>query len=366
MDIEKRKETFITLGHFLRQFDPDNPAEVSSGGVDKLNREFMESVKEVVSSAHLYNPWFTERNVRLALASAGKMLSPEKMEKWLSGYNFSQKPSRKMRIGVIMAGNIPLVGFHDMLCVLISGHSFAGKLSSKDDKLLPLLARIISCLEPEIERDIHFESGFLKEFDAVIATGSNNSARYFDYYFGQYPHIIRRNRNSAAILSGDETEAELEKLADDIFRYFGLGCRSVSKLYLPENFDFTSLQRAFSVYSHLSEHHKWDNNYRYRKAAFLMNKIPYCDFGFVLLKEDKNLFSPIGVIYYEHFAGKDEAWRELYENKEELQCIVSQEKGPLGTVPFGKAQEPELWNYPDNVDTIDFLLNPHQPLADKT
>ncbi len=357
MDIERRIGTFIKLGYFLRQFASGNEPETSEDWLAGLNNKFMAPAKEAISEAALYNPWFTEENIKLAFSGIGKMLMPEKVEKWAANYYSGINLPSKRKVGVVMAGNVPVVGFHDMFCVLMSGHSFYGKLSSKDEKLIPLLADVISDTEPGIEKEIHLENRLLKDFDAVIATGSNNSSRYFDYYFGKYPHIIRKNRNSAAVLNGSETSGELKGLADDVFRYFGLGCRNVSKLFLPVDYDLSILEYAFSGYSQLTYHSKWDNNYRYRKTIFLMNSIPHFDTGFVLICENEPLASPVAVIHYEHVENEETAWKKIEGQKENIQCVASSEQERFSSVPFGKTQEPELWDYADNTDTMEFLLN---------
>ncbi len=357
METEKRIKAFVRLGCFLRQFGTSGENKDSEKWLEKLNLEFMAKAKETISEAAFYNPWFTEKNTLRALASAGKMLKQEKLEKWLSRYPLKNHNYSKKKIAVVMAGNIPIVGVHDMLCVLVSGHTFYGKLSSKDDKLMPLLASIICGIEPGFKNEIFFEKSMMKDFDAVIATGSNNSARYFEYYFGKHPNIIRKNRNSAAILNGSETREDLEGLADDIFRYFGLGCRNVSKLFVPENYDFSYLIKKFSGFSGLSDHNKWDNNYRYRKTILLMNNIPHYDTGFALIKEDPSLSSPVTVVHFEYAENEESAWDMLEKQKNSIQCVASKNKGRFSSVPFGKTQEPGLWDYADNVDTMEFLLN---------
>jgi len=244
-----------------------------------------------------------------------------------------------------------------MLSVMISGHYLLAKLSVKDDEMLKMIAEIISFINSEFNGRISFEDGRLKDFDAVIATGSDNTARYFEYYFGKYPNIIRKNRNSAAILDGSETKRELEGLADDVFRYFGLGCRSVSKIFVPADYDFKALLEAFNKYSHIINHNQWANNYEYQRAIHLIDKIPHLDTGFMLVREDTSLSSPISVLNYEKADSPGSALKIAVRDNEKLQCLVGKQSLADNIVPFGKAQEPELNDYADNVDTLKFLFN---------
>jgi hypothetical protein len=229
------------------------------------------------------------------------------------------------------------------------------KLSSNDKTLLPFLAEYLISVEPEFKNYIEFTDGKLENFDAVIATGSNNTARYFEYYFGKYPNIIRKNRNSAAILTGNETKEELKNLADDIFTYFGLGCRNVSKLYIPENYDFEAFFKGMFSWKEIIHNHKYINNYDYNKAVYLMDSFPLLDNEFMLLKEDTAFSSPISVVFYEKYNSLEDLSKELEEQSENIQCVVSK-AGINNEIPFGKAQNPELWDYADRIDTVEFLL----------
>ena len=266
---------------------------------EKLGRIISEN-KQLFSTTNP-NTWFTPENIDFALTETSYALEKENLEKWTEAYPELKNQVNPKKIGVIMAGNIPLVGFHDFLSVLISGHKFVGKLSSKDDKLLPVIAKMLIDIDPEFKEYIRFEEERLSDFDAVIATGSNNSARYFEYYFGKYPNIIRKNRNSIAVLTGNESIEDLESLMDDIFMYYGLGCRNVSKLFLPENYDLKNIFEAGEKYKNIANHNKYSNNYGYNRSIYLMNTTVFWDNGFMLLKEDVSYASPVSVVYFENY-----------------------------------------------------------------
>ncbi|NTW33020.1 MAG: acyl-CoA reductase, partial [Bacteroidetes bacterium] len=303
------------------------------------------------------NPWFPRENIIYSLKAIASSLSKDNLEKWLSPYSDKALSTASKKVAVIMAGNIPLVGFHDFLSVLISGNIFIGKLSSQDKFLLPALANELIAIEPSIKNNIIFTEGRLPAFDAVIATGSNNSSRYFEYYFGKYPHIIRKSRTSIAIISGKESVEELRSLCDDIFLYFGLGCRNVNKLYIPQNYDFTVLKKAIGTYrDKLFTHNKFMNNYEYNLSVFLINQISHIDTGFCLLKNDASFASPISVINYEYYSDITDVLNNISANREKIQCIVGGKSYTNDTVTFGKSQQPELWDYADGVNTMKFLI----------
>ena len=251
-----------------------------------------------------------------------------------------------------MAGNIPLVGFHDFLCVLLSGNNVLAKLSSNDKVLLPYLSNYLIQQEPSLAARIAFTEGKMEGFDAVIATGSNNTSRYFEYYFGKKPNIIRKNRNSIAILTGKESTEELTALGEDIFRYYGLGCRNVSKIYVPKGYDFEPFFNAIFSYKDIVDQHKYANNYDYNKAVYLMSNFKILDNGFLILKEDDGQASPISVLFYAYYDAEETLEQELNAQEEQIQCIVSK-KGGIG---FGETQKPKLHDYADGVDTMEFLL----------
>jgi hypothetical protein len=306
--------------------------------------------------AEAENGWFTQENIRFALQSWKEALSEENLNEWVSNYNMEE--THPKTVAVIMAGNIPLVGFHDFLSVLITGNKVLAKLSSNDKTLLPFLAHQLIAIEPGFKDYIEFTEGRLENFDAVIATGSNNTSRYFDYYFGKYPNIIRKNRNSVAVLTGNETKTELTGLADDIFRYFGLGCRNVSKLYVPENYDFEKFFDAMFTWKEIIHNHKYINNYDYNKAVYLMDSFPLLDNEFMILKEDTGFSSPISVVFYELYGSMEQVEKILSEEAENIQCVVSK-AGLPDEIFFGETQTPKLWDYADGVDTVNFLLKLH-------
>ncbi|NPA44654.1 MAG: acyl-CoA reductase [Chlorobi bacterium] len=332
MNLQQRINAFVKLGDAILK-----------------NKEALKKGKQ--------NPWFTESNLEYALTEIANSLSKENLEKWTSMYPALQNEQEAKRLGVITAGNIPLVGFHDFLSVLISGNKFVGKLSSKDDKLMPAVIKLLLDIEPRFKDYIFISENKLENFDAVIATGSNNSARYFEYYFGKYPHIIRKNRNSVAVLTGNETDEELQLLADDIFLYFGLGCRSVSKLFLPDNYDLDNIFRNSLKHKEIINHNKYANNYDYNRAIYLMNLTEFKDNGIMLMKEDINMASPVSVVYFENYSKIETVKQRLEIEKDNIQCIVANEGVISNAIPFGESQKPQLWDYADNVDTIEFLLS---------
>src|SRR5690606_34243265 len=294
-----------------------------------------------------------KENLSYALNQWSGALTEENIKKWLSGYNINDvKPKT---VAIIMAGNIPLVGFHDFLCVLIAGHSVLVKLSSNDKHLLPYLGKYLEYIEPSFKGKIKFTEEKFENYDAVIATGSDNTSRYFEYYFGKKPNIIRRNRNSVAVLTGKETDAQLAALGEDIFRYFGLGCRNVSKLFVPENYDFDRFFGAVYPFRDIIEIPKYANNYDYNKAVYLMSLYKLRENGFLMLKEDESYASPIATLFYETYKSADGLREKLTKDSEKIQCIVASDFTP-GEVAFGKTQKPELWDYADGVNTVEFLL----------
>ncbi|NOU61196.1 acyl-CoA reductase [Marinifilum caeruleilacunae] len=351
MNIQERIKAFVELGSFLEQFTDGKQEPASHRLNDQYHQEFTELLARVSSE----NLWFTPEHVQASIKGICFFLRESNINKWLKSYKLSDK-STNTKVAVIMAGNIPMVGFHDMLSVLMAGHTFIGKLSTKDNKLLDFIAKLLISLQPEFEKLIRFEVGQLNAsngFDAIIATGSNNSARYFDAYFSKYPNIIRRNRNSVALISGNESEKEIKALGNDIFLYFGLGCRNVSKLYIPENYDITQLFKHWEVYQSVIDHSKYANNYDYQRSLLLMNKIHHFDNGFLLLQENSAIASPVGVVYYEYYSELQDIKQKLKTDSELIQCVVASDFE--SAIPFGKAQEPQLWDYADNVDTMQFL-----------
>ena len=301
------------------------------------------------------NSWFTKGNVSNALHAISRMLQQEALEQWLSRYEFSGDPKK---IGLVLAGNIPMVGFHDVLSTLLSGNIALIKLSSNDDVLMTTILDKLTELEPALSEQIKIVHK-LENFDAVIATGSNNTSRYFEYYFSKVPHIIRKNRNSIAVLTGNETVEDFKALARDIFDYFGLGCRNVSKLYVPEAYNFIPFLDAIEEFNTVLDHHKYKNNYDYNKSIYLINKVEHLDNGFLLVSPNTSLISPLSVLFYENYSSLEALRQELENKSEEIQVVVSDE--PLNiavsNVGFGESQQPKLWDYADGVDTMQFLTS---------
>jgi hypothetical protein len=345
----ERLKAFVKLGTFLREFVSWQRGPTSGEAPDPWLIRF----KEATVLAGRHNAWFTEQNILQALASWGDQLKEEHLRAWLSGYDTGK--NRVKTVAVVMAGNIPLVGFHDFLSVLLTGNKVQVKCSSNDRVLLPAVAQYLASASPEIGRAVTFQENRLEHYDAVIATGTDNSSRYFEYYFGRKPHIIRKNRNAVAILDGGESGDELFALGKDIFSYFGLGCRNVSKLYVPKNYNFETFFKAMEPYTSISLHPKYANNYDYNKAVYLMSEFPFLDNGFLLLKEDKAYSSPIGVLFYEYYDHPKTLQALLKGDTDKIQCVVGTSKRP-GVIAFGKAQEPALRDYADGVDTVEFLL----------
>jgi hypothetical protein len=333
-----RINAFAQLGDFLRF--PDD------------------SLEQLTASAPYQNAWFTPENTRKAIMAIGNMLNRPDLESWLHSDEDDTEENDLKAIGLVLAGNIPLVGFHDILCVLASGNKALVKLSSQDQKLIPFILNKLAEIEPHFKNRFEFIDR-LTGFDAVIATGSGNTSRYFEYYFKNVPHIIRKNRNSIAVLTGEETLAELKALGHDIFDYFGLGCRNVSKLYVPAGYDFTNFFEAIEEFKTVSDHHKYNNNYDYNKSIFLVNLDKHLDNGFLLLKEDQRIASPLAVLYYEEYISLVQLPQLLEPFNEQVQCLVSKEKVPveITQVGFGETQQPLLWDYADRIDTMAFLEN---------
>lgn len=310
-----------------------------------------------LQTANNQNPWFTPLNIAFALNAWKDTLNEEAIESWLKSYKPFIKNSESRKVAVIMAGNIPLVGFHDFMCTLMAGHSFIGKLSSTDKVLLPAIANALCMIEPRFKQKIEFTEGFLKEFDAIIATGSNNTARYFDYYFSKYPHIIRKNRNGVAVLNGNEDNEGLKKLGIDICTYFGLGCRNISKVFIPEGFSPQKLYSAVEPFNKiLFNHFKYMNNHNYQRSIYLLNNTPFLDNDAFILKESDQYSSPIPVLFYEYYKDIETLKKKLFLDDEQIQCIATDAFTSEKTVPIGSTQNPGLADYADGIDTFKFLI----------
>lgn len=338
MNLEQRLQLLIQLGDHLRGED-----------------EFLEAL---MKRTEFNNAWFTlENQQRMVKGIANDFLAEAKLRAWVAQYNIPNETTDPKIVGLVMAGNIPLVGFHDILCTFVAGHYAQIKLSDKDQYLLPYLIKLL------VKMDTAAASYFkittkLAGFQAVIATGSNNTARYFEAYFGKYPNIIRKNRNAVAILTGEETSDELHLLGKDIFRYFGLGCRNVSKVYVPEDYDFDILLTALHEYREIVLHSKYKNNFDYTYALMILNKVKFLANGAIILTENKSLQSGIANVFYEYYTDKKKLAEELKIRKEEIQVVVG--NTPIAGLPhadFGKAQEPQLDDYADGVDTMKFLIH---------
>ncbi|MDW5288390.1 acyl-CoA reductase [Formosa sp. PL04] len=350
MNLEQRIKAFAKLGDFISQFSDE---KIQKKEDIPFNDLFFDGFKHQLKLAQEKNRWFNTDNLSFALNGWSKSLTESNINTWIEKYQFNTISSKK--VAIIMAGNIPLVGFHDFLSVLISGHDVVVKQSSNDKHLLPFLAKYLEYVEPGFKSKISFVEGKLEHFEAVIATGSDNTARYFEYYFKNKPSIIRKNRNSIAVLTGKETMEELEGLADDIFRYYGLGCRNVSKLYVPENYDFQNFFQAMYKWKEVINDHKYANNYDYNKAVYLMSEFDMLENGFLMIKEDTSFSSPIATIFYEYYNDVNTLKTELNSKKSDIQCVVSKDFISYEIV-FGNTQSPNLWDYADNVDTVSFLL----------
>lgn len=350
MTLETKKNAFIELGKFLSQFsEAENSQKEDVAG----NAIFFDSFVDLIHLSQSHNGWYTPEQVCFAVQSWATALTKENLDTWLNAYDLTNVNPKK--VALILAGNIPLVGFHDFLSVLITGHEVLVKTSSNDQHLLPFLAKYLIHIEPQFENKITFTEGKLENFDAVIATGSNNTARYFEYYFKDKPSIIRKSRNSVAILNGEETKEQLIALGEDIFRYFGLGCRNVSKLFVPKGYIFNSFFEAIFEYQDIIKYEKYANNYDYNKAVFLMSNFKLLDNGFLTIKEDSSHASPISSVFYEYYENLADLETKLEAEAENIQCIASNNL-VKNSVAFGQTQKPNLWDYADNIDTISFLL----------
>ena len=333
MNHSERLAAFVALGHRLAHLTTDELAAQAA-------------------RARNQNAWFDLPNVRAAVAGIAHLLAEAPLRQWAARY--PPEPRTVRQIGVVMAGNIPLVGFHDLLCVLLSGHILLAKLSADDTALMSWLIDELLTVEPRFAEAIRVVPR-LNAADAFIATGSDNTARYFEYYFGKRPHLIRRNRTSVAMLTGLETSSELALLAPDIFQYYGLGCRNVSKLYVPEGYDFIPLLDALQIAEGVLNHHKYQNNYDYNKSILLVNGVHHYDTGFLLLTRSKALVSPISVLHYTEYESEIDLADQLTDVAAQTQCLVSAGGRFAGSVPFGRAQEPGIADFADGVDTMEFL-----------
>lgn len=347
MNLEQRIIDFIFLGQALKAaVKGDNTiAEKSTLSISTLDE-----LRNRINNTFPYNGWFTPQSIENALDGIAYMLRKDALLHWVENYPPLQNKSEIKRIGIVMAGNIPLVGFHDFLCVLMSGNKAICKLSSSDDRLWPIIFQLLIEINEDYKNLIEVVPR-LKDIDAVIATGSNNTSRYFDYYFAKYPHIIRKNRNSVAVLNGNESEEDLEKLATDVFSYFGLGCRNVSKIYLPESMDINKVIAAFYSHHDIINHNKYANNFDYNKTVMLLNGDDVLENGFLLFNRSEEIASPLATLFYDYYSDYDALMNTLSAKEDQIQCIVGKSQ-----VEFGKSQLPELTDYADGVDVMEFLV----------
>ncbi|OON70138.1 acyl-CoA reductase [Hymenobacter sp. CRA2] len=332
----ERLAAFIRLGQRLRTLSDDE-------------------LYSLAARARNHNPWFDEPNVRAAFAGVAELLDAEPLTAWATRYP-AEPQGEPRRVGVVMAGNIPLVGFHDMLCVLLSGHTLLAKLSADDNILLRWVGAQLLEIEPRFEDRLRFVE-MLREADAFIATGSDNTARYFEFYFSKKPHLIRRNRSSVGVIAGLEPREELAHFGADVFRYYGLGCRNVSKLLVPTGYDFRPFLDAMQSWEAVDNHNRYHNNYDYQKSLLLVNRVPHLDNGFLLLTESIQLVSPISVLHYSEYQDEQDLRQQLTDIAEKTQVVVSVNGWYPGSVPAGQAQCPGVADYPDGVDTMAFLTS---------
>ncbi len=351
MDTINTKLSFVELGKFLSQFTLNEQVQRA----DVLHNDlYFEKFNDLVMLSQSHNGWFTPEQVYFAVQSWAEALTESNLNEWLSKYDLSEMKPKT--VALILAGNIPLVGFHDFLSVLSTGHKVLVKASSNDQHLIQFLSNYLISVDSKLSDYITFTDGKLENFDAIIATGSNNTARYFEFYFKDKPSIIRKNRNSVAVLSGKETHDDLVNLGEDIFRYFGLGCRSVSKLFVPKDYSFEGFFKAIYEYKDIIYYEKYSNNYDYNKAVFLMSNFKLLDNEFLTLKEDTSYASPISSVFYEYYEDITDLQTRLKNEAEHIQCIVSNNMSD-NSISFGQTQQPKLWQYADNVDTLQFLIS---------
>jgi hypothetical protein len=340
-----RIKAFEKLGILFSNKFTENSSKESEYWTSELDK--------AIDLAYKYNTWFTEDSVKKALNEWSKQLNYNSLKNWTDQYKIEDKSEKK--IAIIMAGNLPLVGFHDLLCGLIMNFHCIVKLSSDDKILIPFIVEYLDSIVPGIKNQVKFTTNPIKDFNGVIATGSNNSFKYFEYYFGNYPNLLRKTRHSIAVLDGKETEMDLKKLGNDIFTYFGMGCRSVSKLLVPKGYDFDLLFNALFDFKEIINHNKYVNNYDYNKAVYLMSEQKFIENGFIILKEDEKLGSPIGCLFFEYYENPKDLNAYISDIKDSLQCVVSN-LNILNSTSFGSSQSPKIDDYADNINTLDFLL----------
>ena len=343
MNLNNRITLFVKLGRFFSDYINNNLESLERNKFDKA-----------INESILHNSFFSKKNILKSLLSWSNVLTKKSIDNFLSNYLIKIK-KREKKIAIIMAGNIPLVGFHDFFCVIISGNFAVIKLSSKDSHLFKFILSFLVKENPDFSTKFDVVENKLQIFDAVIATGNNISANQFELYFKKYPKIIRKNRHSIAILNGNETKKEIELLANDIFYYYGLGCRNVSKIFIPNNYNLDILFKSFVLWNEVINKNSYSNNYNYYRAIYLLNKEVFFDNGFVLLKESEKIGSPVGTIYFEYYKSDNQIKEMIKKNNDKIQCIVSNNNYPK-TIKFGETQMPNLNDFADDIDTFNFLL----------
>ena len=345
MNLNDRIELVSELGQFFKKYLDTN--------YDNTNDDKLIAFEKTIQQGKLNNPWFTDQNMKVNLSYWAEKLNKYDLTQWMNNYDTMNVSSKS--VAIIMAGNIPRVGFHDFLSVFLCGHNSIIKLSSNDKHILPFLTNLMISINNELSKKIIYIEGKLQGYDAVIATGSNNTSRYFEYYFKNKKSIIRKNRNSIAVLDGSENEDDLSLLGDDIFTYFGLGCRSISKLYVPENYCFDLFFNSIFKWNDLINSHKYANNYDYNKAIYLMSEYKFFDNGFFMVKKGSELYSPISTINYEFYNDISTLKQKIKADDKDIQCIVSNTEIE-NKINFGETQKPSLSQYADNIDVVEFLL----------
>ena len=343
MTLKEKRNILLQLGTIFQHLSQSDPWPGYTVGINEA--EYNE-LNEIINTVHIYNGWFKPTEVKKAISGIAEWLNEEELERWTSQYALNENSDKC--VAIIMAGNIPLVGFHDLISVFISGHKV--KMSSDDNRLLPAILNVMQLFDERIKDQISIAENKISGFDAVIATGSNNSARYFESYFGKHPNIIRKNRSSIAVLNGLETKEELKELGKDIFDFFGLGCRNISQMWIPENFEINRFFEAIYDFNEVINHNKYANNYDYNKAVKLLNEEELLDNGFLLLKEDRSLISPLAVLHYQRYKDLNEVTDFIQQHKDQIQAVVGKDY-----IPFGYSQKPSLTDYADGIDTLEFL-----------
>lgn len=336
MNLEEIKAALVKWGKQLQNDDPQ--------------------FKAVREQAYHVNQWFIPEYIQKSLDNIiQNFLQPQKLDQWTEMYPNLQLPEVSKTVGIVMAGNIPLVGFHDLLAILITGNKARIKLSSKDPLLLPFVVQKLAEVSPKLAERIEFAEN-LKNIDAIIATGSNNTSRYFEYYFSKYPNIIRKNRASVAVLSGEETAEQIKALGEDIFTYFGLGCRNIAKIYVPTFFDIPQFIERLEVFGDIKEYKKYKNNFDFNLTMLLMNKVHHYASEYIILEKNDAIASPVATLYYEYYEDLNDLQQKLEFNKDQIQITISDMELPVEKVSLGQAQQPQLWDYADKVDVVEFLI----------